>query len=188
MIAALSMLISMLVPATTALAYTETPNVDDGYVYLSVEVQTLGAGYLYEPVKVPLQAGDSIASVTQRFLGDGNYNASGNGDTFYLSGIKLPKDITPDVPQLILDQTDVDSGPTQAGQMLSEFDYSFMSGWMVSIDNWQIDRSAGSICPLTPPGRCSRTCSSPTYPLLLRAISTQTRSPRMACCITPPSR
>lgn len=67
-IAALSMLLSMLVPATTALAYTTgspPTEAQDGYVYLSVDADTIGGGYLYEPVKVPFTAGESLADITR---------------------------------------------------------------------------------------------------------------------------
>ena len=149
MLAALSMVLAMLVPATQALAATPSTDAsptNPGYVYISIDAETLGAGYLYEPVKVPLQPGDTVADITTRLMGQDNYNASMSGG-FYLQSVKLPWDIDVNIPQFITDVNGDESGPTQAGDMLGEFDYGYMSGWEFIFNNVLVDAGADGFQP-----------------------------------------
>ncbi|MDR0308590.1 MAG: hypothetical protein LBH87_01505, partial [Coriobacteriales bacterium] len=118
-----------------------------GYVAVDLEIHTLGDGYLYEPVKVPFYEGENIAQVTDRLLGgSSNYTKTGSlTDSFYLASVKMPRDITLNVPQFILDANGpLDPGPTTKGKFLGEFDFSFWSGWMITQNNWYIDASAAN--------------------------------------------
>lgn len=119
---------------TTPASAEETPL---GHVTLSMDVHTLGAGYLYEPAIVPFYEGETYADVTDRLLGgDDHYHYSGELDAgFYLSAVELPRSIDVDVPEIILDALgDLDSGPSEAGEYLGEFGYSPWSGWMYSVN------------------------------------------------------
>jgi len=129
-----SMFISMF---STGLGLSYADGADSapkGYVTISVEKFTLGRGYIKEPVKVPFYDGDNGALMLTRLLGEGNYRNTGSTESaFYLSKIKN-NDISVNVPQYILDQ----SGPVQSlndNNWLGEFDYTFMSGWMYTVNN-----------------------------------------------------
>ncbi len=129
---------SMLSIATPSFAEnTESPT---GYITMSVDLNTLGAGYLYEPIKVPFYEGDTYADVTKRFLGDSNYHNTGSATSFYLSRIKLKDPLNIQVPQILLDEMgmtndDIISQELNEPGFLGEFDYYFMSGWMYSVNN-----------------------------------------------------
>ena len=57
-----------------------------GYITISVDANTLGADFLYEPMKIPFYEGESYFDITARFLGAGNYKGSGA-----ISAVKLPE-------------------------------------------------------------------------------------------------
>lgn len=103
-----------------------------GYITMSLDLNVLGAGMVYDPVKMAFQTGENCADLTARFLGAGNFKNNGTtASSFYLSKVRLPRDITVNVPQIVADAAgSLDPGPSTAGSMLSEFDYSWASGWM----------------------------------------------------------
>ncbi|UOY91708.1 DUF4430 domain-containing protein [Ectobacillus sp. JY-23] len=111
-----------------------------GYITMSADVNTLGAGFLYEPVKVPFYTGETYADVTDRFLGSSNYRSSGQQEMFYLSRIKLNRSLSIQVPQILQNEMGmtnadiINVGVNEQGH-LGEFDYSSMSGWMYSVNN-----------------------------------------------------
>ncbi|MDR1628764.1 MAG: hypothetical protein LBS36_00900 [Oscillospiraceae bacterium] len=118
-----------------------------GYVTVSVDINTLGNGFLYEPVQVPFYEGESFAQITDRLL-DGKYENSGSVDdgTFYMETVILPRAITVNIPQFILDETGpLDQTGKAEGETLGQFDYYGMSGWMITVNNTYIDRSAGAV-------------------------------------------
>ena len=115
-----------------------SPDVPAGYVTISLDANTLGAGFLYEPAKVPFYAGENYAAVTDRFLGGSTgYTKTGNiASGFYLSGVKLLKAITPNVPPIVMDALgSLGSGADAEGQFLREFDYAGSSGWMYTVNH-----------------------------------------------------
>jgi hypothetical protein len=145
----ISLVFTMTIPAFAA------PNGDPlGYVTVSLDVNTLGDGYLFEPVKVPFYAGENYADVTDRFLGgSANYENTGElSSLFYLARVKLPRSISVNVPQIILDaleeaEAPLDVGSSAAGELLGEFDYSFWSGWMITVDNTLIVQGTSDFTP-----------------------------------------
>lgn len=123
--------------AVAAASPTRAAPTPAGYVTVSVDANTLGAGYLYDPVIVPFYDGESYAALTDRVLGgSGNYRNTGSIESgFYLSKVKLPRPITVAVPPVIMTELgSLESGPSAAGSLLGEFDYSMWSGWMYSVD------------------------------------------------------
>lgn len=118
-----------------------------GYVAMSVDADTLGVGYIKEPTLVPYYEGENSAQVTDRFLGSGNYNASGTpASGFNLTGIKTPRAFSADYNNLpakvresldslsVYDEEEYDGNPgdganifgggsTEAGAFLSEYNY-----------------------------------------------------------------
>lgn len=82
-------------------SYSDDETLALGTVTFSVEVFTLGGGYLIEPMQVPFYAGENNASLLTRVLGENGYSYDCTGKTdssFYLSviyngdfsGVKYP--------------------------------------------------------------------------------------------------
>ncbi|MDR0592421.1 MAG: DUF4430 domain-containing protein [Bifidobacteriaceae bacterium] len=137
------------------LAAAETASAEDpkGYVTMSLDLAALGAGVLYEPLKMPFYEGDNWAALTLRFLGADNVQYSGSvSSSFYISDVKLPRDIEVSVPQVIVDEVEdlgdeLEDGPSAAGEWLSAFDYYWMSGWMYTINSEMASLGASDIQP-----------------------------------------
>jgi len=112
----------------------ETPA---GYVAICVDANVLGAGLLYGPALVPFNEGESAIDITDRFLGA---NAEIVSETWgdFLDGVKLPRNFTLNVPQVITAAvTDFSAagGPVTAGAILRSADFAAFSGWMITINN-----------------------------------------------------
>jgi len=126
---ALALLLCLSLGSATAFAAEPA-----GYVAVSVDANVLGAGVLYGPVLVPFYAGESCADVTERFLGDSCEVDTAWG--FYLTGIKLPRDFTPDVPAVLSAHAGtLGAGHSQAGEILQGFDFTATSGWFYTVNN-----------------------------------------------------
>lgn len=131
-----------------------------GYVTLCMEKFTLGLGYIIEPVKVPFYQGDNGADIITRAMDnygyDYKYNGSINdtsgvvGSTFYLSYVKDDDYRKAKIPQYILDEIEKDKGDITGREeegWLGEFDYTYMSGWMYSVNNKFPNYGASSYKP-----------------------------------------
>ncbi|MWV47181.1 DUF4430 domain-containing protein [Paenibacillus sp. HJL G12] len=132
----ISMLFSMFFPGLSV-SYADggTNGEPAGYVTLSVEKFTLGQGYVSEPVKVPFYEGENGAALITQFLGEGNYDHTGNIESsFYLAAIKDNDTSEAHVPQYILDQAGSIDSRAEEG-WLGQFDYTPMSGWMYAVNN-----------------------------------------------------
>lgn len=131
----------MLLGLGSAAAFAAEPL---GYVAVSVDADVLGAGILYGPELIPFYAGESYADVTQRFLGD---NCEVDTDWgFYLTGIKLPRDFTLDVPSVLADKTgELDAGHSKAGEILQGFDFTATSGWFYTVNNEDMGAGADTV-------------------------------------------
>ena len=57
-----------LVISTVATFSAEEEKAFDGYIYMTVERNTLGQGFIQEPIKVGYYEGDSLADITERIL------------------------------------------------------------------------------------------------------------------------
>ncbi|MDU4890731.1 MAG: DUF4430 domain-containing protein [Clostridium sp.] len=139
------MIFMVMMFTTTVSAFAENKmakntNVPSGYVTVSMEKFTLGLGYIIEPVKVPIYEETTVAKVITDLLGKGNYTNTGSIENgFYLASVKDNDTREAVVPKYIVDEVE------KAGEMidtraeegwLGEFDYTFMSGWMYSVNNW----------------------------------------------------
>ncbi len=150
----LSVLIAASLFFTLAISVFAAPSGEPaGYAAISVDANVIGAGYLFEPTLVPFYADETVADITDRFLGSENYNkASGSG--FYVTGFKLTNDITANISSEIQDEIDywaveyeIDNEgeiKNKAGEFLSENDYWDIdfwgmfrtgSGWMYTVNN-----------------------------------------------------
>lgn len=111
-------------------------------VTVSVEKFTLGQGYIVEPTNITLQAGDNAATVLSRALRQNSVAMSHSGglnDGFYLQSLTDPTaSDSLQVPAYIV--TEMASklpnldGRFKGGE-LGEFDFTYMSGWMYSVNN-----------------------------------------------------
>ena len=117
----------------------------DKYVTVCIERFTLGQGYFVEPTRVKIEDGDTAADVLVDLLSMKNieYKSSGSltSGTFYLSAIKDADTGILNIPSFITEH----GGPSNTDNdgnednYLGEFDYSMMSGWMITVNNSMID-------------------------------------------------
>ena len=150
-------------PAFAAVSpeYPEVPEGYDGYVTFAVSALTMGWTYIIDPVLIPVHEGESLAEMTTRafdMLG-WSYN-SGTGEYgYYLSGIGCYEK-EPCVPDYLMEQ--IEAYPAWAeenlgynlgewtgtyvdDEMLSEFEYCTLSGWMLLEDNVSIPSTADDV-------------------------------------------
>lgn len=137
-----------LVISTVATFSAEEEKAFDGYIYMTVERNTLGQGFVQEPIKVGYYEGESLADITERMLGDRS-TFTGDISNYYLEGIKdggEPENWSKDdIPSDIKNALGKDvEGRTENG-VLKAFDYTSYSGWMFTVDNKGIDVGAGGV-------------------------------------------
>ena len=109
-----------------------------------VEAFTIGGGYIVEPMFVDLYAGEKASTVLLRVL-DANslsYEYTGSPQAlFYLARImgskisELPTDASLVPPVLFQHIEETLSDESRQGNALGEFDYTYGSGWMYSVNN-----------------------------------------------------
>lgn len=115
-------------------------------ICVSMEKFTLGQGYIIEPILVTVdnytQASKVIVNLLKNKYASSNSNpvkmTGTPEENFYLSSVYDPSEETPVIPQYIItkaeeagNRIDVSAG---SKDWLGEFDYSFMSGWMYSVN------------------------------------------------------
>ena len=140
------------VPAFAAGAERELPGGYDYEVYFDVEAFTMGWGFIVEPVAVPANEGENLATITMRALDLAGlqYTYGGTVDSgFYLRGIACDK-TEPNVPQYLMDE--LNAYPAWAEEnmgysfgewtgsytddgILMEMEYSGFAGWMFAVDD-----------------------------------------------------
>ena len=131
-----------------------------GYATWTVEALTIGYGYVIEPVLFPVYEGENAAKALDRLLTENgfSYNCTGNTDSgFYLSSIgrggalkkgsdksfgagekfAVPEELDESkIPAALAEQlSGLDTGWGEGEYTLGEFDYTFMSGWMYTLNN-----------------------------------------------------
>ena len=115
-----------------------------GQAVVCVEAFTIGGGYIVEPMFVDLYAGEKASTVLLRVL-DANslsYEYTGSPQAlFYLARImgskisELPTDASLVPPVLFQHIEETLSDESRQGNALGEFDYTYGSGWMYSVNN-----------------------------------------------------
>lgn len=115
------------------------------YVTVCIERFTLGQGYFIEPTLVEIEDGDTAADALLALFQENNiqYESSGSvaEQTFYLSSIKDADTGVLNIPSYIT----ANGGPSNedndgnSDSFLGEFDYSSMSGWMITVNNSMIN-------------------------------------------------
>lgn len=137
-----------LVISTVATFSAEEEKAFDGYIYMTVERNTLGQGFIQEPIKVGYYEGDSLADITERMLGDRS-TFTGDISNYYLEGIKdggEPENWSKDdIPSDIKNALGKDVEGRTEDDVLKAFDYTSYSGWMFTVDNKGIDVGAGGV-------------------------------------------
>lgn len=137
-----------LVISTVATFSAEEEKAFDGYIYMTVERNTLGQGFVQEPIKVGYYEGDSLADITERMLGDRS-TFTGDISNYYLEGIKdggEPENWTSDeIPSDIKKALGGNVNGRTKDDVLQAFDYTSYSGWMFTVDNKGIDVGAGGV-------------------------------------------
>lgn len=137
-----------LVILTVATFSAEEEKAFDGYIYMTVERNTLGQGFVQEPIKVGYYEGESLADITERMLGDRS-TFTGDISNYYLEGIKdggEPENWTSDeIPSDIKNALGKNVNGRTKDDVLQAFDYTSYSGWMFTVDNKGIDVGAGGV-------------------------------------------
>lgn len=137
-----------LVISTVATFSAEEEKAFDGYIYMTVERNTLGQGFVQEPIKVGYYEGDSLADIAERMLGDRS-TFTGDISNYYLEGIKdggEPENWTSDeIPSDIKKALGKNVNGRTKDDVLQAFDYTSYSGWMFTVDNKGIDVGAGGV-------------------------------------------
>lgn len=137
-----------LVILTVATFSAEEEKAFDGYIYMTVERNTLGQGFIQEPIKVGYYEGESLADITERMLGDRS-TFTGDISNYYLEGIKdggEPENWSKDdIPSDIKNALGKDVEGRTKDDVLQAFDYTSYSGWMFTLDNKGIDVGAGGV-------------------------------------------
>ena len=142
---ALTVMLSPAGAAETATSSTKT-------VTITVEKLTIGQGYLVEPMRVEISAGDTVAAVFEKAMKvKGIKYPSTSGEYgFYLSSIysadtgviNIPSEISA-MPDIILWNNDVakapsndvnDGNPYENGD-LGDGSYNVMAGWQYTLNN-----------------------------------------------------
>lgn len=141
-------LVLAVVFSTVATFSAEEEKAFDGYIYMTVERNTLGQGFIQEPIKVGYYEGDSLADITERMLGDRS-TFTGDISNYYLEGIKdggQPENWSKDdIPSDIKNALGKDVEGRTKDDVLQAFDYTSYSGWMFTVDNKGIDVGAGGV-------------------------------------------
>lgn len=142
-------LVLAVVFSTVATFSAEEEKAFDGYIYMTVERNTLGQGFVQEPVKVGYYEGESLADITERMLGDRSTFTGTVSSTYYLEGIKdggEPENWTSDeIPSDIKNALGKNVNGRTKDDVLQAFDYTSYSGWMFTLDNKGIDVGAGGV-------------------------------------------
>ena len=109
-------------------AVVSVPAGQAAQVAVTAEALTAGGGFILEPEFVTLSDGDTAASLIMRHLtskfpsASPAYTFAGSGAHFYISGIYDP----------------------ERGGLLSEKDHGASSGWVITVNNFFINTSAGA--------------------------------------------
>lgn len=115
-----------------------------GYASWSVEVLNLGLGYLIDPVRFPIYAGENAAAELVKLLEEHGYSCEYTGSvesSFYFSSINnvsLPTSLSEcNVPGSLSEKLEEVGFSDQgaSGDSLGEFEYTYGSGWMYSVNN-----------------------------------------------------
>ncbi len=124
-----------------------------GSVTVSVEKFSIGQGYLMEPAVIALEEGETAAELIVRVLEDQGIDTEYDGtpiNGFYLSAVEdsgADAIIAPlyAVLRIARDYDLLD--PRNKAGYLGEFDYTFMSGWMYSVNHVFFNVGASDYAP-----------------------------------------
>jgi hypothetical protein len=123
-------------------------------IYMTFEGYNLGQGYLIEPMRFEVPADWNVARATDALLnelGIGYQNTGTIDSGFYLSQLNLPNRPTHVggqggvvFPDYILNSEGGDEVPDEGlipeDSWLGEFHYYYMSGWMLTVNNFLINK------------------------------------------------
>lgn len=145
----LSLFLALILAFSTVATFSaEEEKTFDGYIYMTVERNTLGQGFIQEPIKVGYYDGECLAEITERMLGDRS-TYKGAISSYYLEGVVdggEPENWSSnDIPSDILKALNNSVDGRSESDKLQAFDYSYYSGWMFSVDNVGINVGAGGV-------------------------------------------
>lgn len=142
---------------------------DEFSVVVSMEGLTLGQGFYYEPTVYTLSRINELIAAKgyeartaenltaamatlAMFIDKGvEYDNTGSidGDSFYLSAVKVGDSGAVTVPEIIITKSGLTAEALTASgrsdpEWLGEFDYNTMTGWMITVDDSMINVGAGA--------------------------------------------
>lgn len=120
------------------------------YVTVCIERFTIGQGYFVEPTLVEIKDGETAGDALMTLFKEKNIEYESTGSlsegNLYLAAIKGADTGKVNIPSFITEN----GGPSNeendgnSDDYLGEFDYSSMSGWMITVNNTMIDRSCAA--------------------------------------------
>ncbi|MBE7019752.1 MAG: hypothetical protein E7413_07760 [Ruminococcaceae bacterium] len=116
----------------------------ENYGAISVEAYNLGQGFLVEP-SLYAKEGKSVGDITVEVLTKKNIGYT--GDTSYFSGFEFDDTIEPQYPEYLQDYIWEFEGLGDGNGYLEEFDYSWMSGWCYTMNDWWASWGASDAYP-----------------------------------------
>lgn len=157
MLRRMSVFLLMFVMVLSVMTVTVNANAEKtplGHVVVSVEKFSIGQGYMVEPVILPFYADTSGAELIMQVLEANGLEAGYTGKVeggFYLSSIKDTNGdrtaIFNNTIQKVMEDDGVTPQNPREADTLGEFDYTFASGWLYTIDNV---RAGYGLSDLTP--------------------------------------
>ena len=112
-----------------------------GTITFSLDANTVGLGYLIEPIKVDIHQGENLAKVLKRVVEEKGFNIEyGNtlDEGFYLSRIVKPNmTVSAVIPEDLVQSINKDGlewTKTRYNNSLGAFDFCQGSGWMYSVN------------------------------------------------------
>lgn len=121
----------------------------ENYGTITVEAYNLGQGFLVEPTLF-VKNGRSVSNITVDTLTDKNIGYLGDtymGSVSYFSGFEFDDTIEPQYPEYLKDYIGEFDGTGDGNGYLEEFDYSWMSGWCYTINDWWASWGANDAYP-----------------------------------------
>ncbi|MGN1133364.1 MAG: DUF4430 domain-containing protein [Oscillospiraceae bacterium] len=126
-----------------------------GEITVSIDADVLGLGYIISPQKVSVSQGENGAEVIDKLLKDNGMEYTFNGslnNSFYLSKIiKTGIASAVNIPQQLKEYIDGDRSVSWSSNKdpdsLGEYDYTYSSGWMYSVNGLYASSSLSDYKP-----------------------------------------
>ena len=148
-----AVMVAIMMVSLTAFANADTlltlDELRESYGAISVEAYNLGQGFLVEP-SLYVKDGRCVSDITADALTIKNIGYLGDmymGSVSYFSGFEFDDTIEPQYPEYLEEHSWEFDGMGDGNGYLEEFDYSWMSGWCYTINDWWASWGANDAYP-----------------------------------------